>query len=145
MTEQPSVVVVDGVALSTGMHPEQALARAVVISLFSWRLAEPDDPYDADRFGWWADSHPPADGDRIGSRLWLLSRVALTDETVRRARAYCVEALQWLLDDGVATAVDVNAARVGVDRLSISCVITRAEGAVVNLRFDDVWRYINAV
>lgn len=145
MTEQPSVVVVDGVALSTGMYPEQSLMRAVVISLFSWRLADADDPHDQERFGWWGDTHPPADGDLIGSRLWLLSRVALTEDTVARARGYCLEALQWLIDDGVATSVEVTAQRVGVDRLSVRCVISRVDGAVVDLRFDDVWRSINAV
>lgn len=145
MTEQPSVVVVDGVALSTGMYPEHSLTRAVVISLFSWRLADADDPHDQERFGWWGDTHPPADGDLIGSRLWLLSRVALTEDTVARARGYCQEALQWLIDDGVATSVEVTAQRVGVDRLSVRCVISRVDGAVVDLRFDDVWRSINAV
>lgn len=145
MTEQPSVVVVDGVAISTGMQPDQVLVRAVIISLFSWRLADADDPHDSERFGWWGDAHPPVDGDLLGSRLWLLSRVALTDDTVARARGYCQEALQWLIDDGVATSVEITAQRAGVDRLSLRCVISRVDGAVIDLRFEDVWRSINAV
>ena len=85
------------------------LATAVVLSLFTDRRAEPDDGVPDgtdDRRGWWGDGL----ADRpLGSRLWLLSRAKATRETRLRAIEYAQEALAWLVDDGVADAVEVDA------------------------------------
>ncbi len=51
--------------------PLDPLTRAVVISLFTWRRAEPDDNADVP-MGWWGDTWPAVQNDRYGSRLWLL-------------------------------------------------------------------------
>ena len=47
---------------------------------------------------WWFN---PA----FGSRLYELQRGKATDRTLRLARDYAAEALQWLIDTGKATAV----------------------------------------
>lgn len=142
--DHPLTVIVDGQQVSTGTVPADPLLRAVIVSLFTWRRANPDDELPAtDLMGWWGDSYADVQGDRIGSRLWLLSRTVLTADTVRRAEEYVREALQWLLDDQVATAVHVSAQRAGLSALSVSVLVTRAEsGQVVNLRFADVWSYL---
>ena len=41
--------------------------------------------------------------------LWLLSREKTLPEVLRRAHDYAFEALIWLVDDGIARAVDVDA------------------------------------
>lgn len=142
--DQPLSVVIDGRELSLGMMPTEPLVRAVVVSLFTWRRANPDDELPAsDLMGWWGDSYAEIAGDKIGSRLWLLSRSTLAQDTVRRAQEYATEALQWLLDDQVATSVVVTSSRLGVHSLGLSVVVTRAEsGQVLNLRFADVWSYL---
>lgn len=142
--DQPLSVVIDGRELSLGMMPTEPLVRAVVVSLFTWRRANPDDELPAsDLMGWWGDSYAEIAGDKIGSRLWLLSRSTLTQDTLRRAQEYATEALQWLLDDQVATSVTVTSSRLGVHSLSLTVVVTRAEsGQVLNLRFADVWSYL---
>lgn len=104
---------------------ETSLIRAVVISLFTWRRAAPDDPVDdEERFGWWGDSYPSVADDRIGSRLWLLRRVKLTAGTQRDAEFYANEALQWLLDDGQVLEVDVLTERVDSSRLNLRVMLT---------------------
>lgn len=142
--DHPLTVIVDGQQISTGTVPDEPLVRAVIVSLFTWRRANPDDDLPStDLMGWWGDSYADVQGDRIGSRLWLLSRSVLTADTVRRAEEYAREALQWLLDDQVATALQVSAQRVGLSALSVSVLVTRAEsGQVVSLRFADVWSYL---
>jgi len=142
--DQPLSVVVDGRDLSLGMMPTEPLVRAVVVSLFTWRRANPDDELPAsDLMGWWGDSYAEIAGDKIGSRLWLLSRSTLTQDAVRRAQEYATEALKWLLDDQVATSVTVTSSRLGVHALGLTVVVTRAEsGQVMNLRFADVWSYL---
>jgi phage gp46-like protein len=126
---------------------EAMLRRAVEISLFTWRRAEPGDPLDDDeRMGWWGDSFPDVAGDRIGSRLWLLRRQVLTAEVLRRAEEYCREALQWMVDDEIVTAISVSVKRAaGVGRAATE----RALGKIVlsddrdeplTINYDDMWR-----
>lgn len=89
------------------------LETAVILSLFLDARARDDDPLPdggTDRRGWWADdASPMTDGDRTVSRLWLLSREKTLPEVLRRAHDYAFEALIWLVDDGIARAVDVDA------------------------------------
>lgn len=63
---------VNGVSVSANA-PLDLLTRAVVISLFTWRRAQPDDNADQPN-GWWGDTWPAVQNDRYGSRLWLLQR-----------------------------------------------------------------------
>nr|DAH64517.1 MAG TPA: hypothetical protein [Caudoviricetes sp.] len=115
------------------------LPRAVINSLFSWKRAEDDDELPGtSREGWWADSFND-DGDRFGSRLWLLSRSKITDETLLRAEEYAQEALQWLIDDGVAVSIDVKAERGEKEQLDLVITISQPEQKDLTARFADVW------
>ncbi|WP_234083052.1 phage GP46 family protein [Enterobacter quasiroggenkampii] len=118
------------------------LPRAVIISLFSWRRANPDDNA-PDPMGWWGDTYPTVTGDRIGSRLWLLGREKVTNDTLNRARDYAIEALQWMLDDGVAARIDVDSRRSGQDAAELGITIYQRDGTTWNMRFDDYWRILN--
>lgn len=118
------------------------LPRAVIISLFSWRRANPDDNAQIP-MGWWGDTYPTVTGDRIGSRLWLLGREKITNDVLNRARDYAIEALQWMLDDGVATRIDVDSQRSGMDETQLNIVIYQRDGTTWNMRFDEYWRILN--
>jgi len=99
---------VDDVDIAT----DYGLQTAIVISLFTDRRAGDDDrlPADAgDRRGWWGDMLGEVEDDRIGSKLWLLSREKDLPEVLARAEEYASEALRWLLEDGVAEDVNVSA------------------------------------
>ena len=91
---------------------DATLASAVVVSLLSDRRVPAGElpPGETDRRGWWGDSVADADGDRIGSRLWLIGREKVTPAIVPRAEAYAREALEWLVEDGHVEHVDVAAA-----------------------------------
>lgn len=149
INDQPLTIVVDGQTVSLGLQSAQPLVRAVVMSLFTWRRANPDDklPGSADNFGrmgWWGDTFATVDNDRIGSRLWLLSRSKLLPETVALAKEYAEEALAWLVDDGVAARVDVRTERLGLSTLAIGVRIYKSDGTVpVDIRFTDVWGFLN--
>lgn len=89
------------------------LNTAVIIQLFTNRRAEPGDPVDPseDPQGWWGDAIDIAAGeDVLGSRLWLLRRSALTNQTAIDAVKYANEALQVLINQGLFTSFDVSAA-----------------------------------
>lgn len=124
---------------------EQAWRRAVVISLLTWRRAEDGDQLDDDqRYGWWGDTFPTVERDRIGSRLWQLRRRTLTDDTVRDAEAFARESLAWLDDDDRVAAVTVAASR-EVTRLNLLVVLSMRDGSVIDVQLDTLWQVINAV
>ena len=121
---------------------EEGLQGAVLLSLFADARARADDvlPYEgADRRGWWGDVAADEADDRIGSRLWLLSREKLTTTVLARAREYALESVEWLLRDGVASAVDVETEVVAPGVMGIAVFVTRP-GGPARQRYDFVWR-----
>ena len=123
-----------GADLATG----DDLATAVLVSLFSDRQADPDDALPAgvtDRRGWWADTAT----DRIGSKIWLTTRSKATADVPNRVRRCVLEALQWIVDDGVAQTVEATVAWLRSGVLGTVVTITRRDGTAVALKFDWAW------
>lgn len=111
----------------TGALADDAgLKTAVVLSLFLDARARPDDGAQGHRRGWLGDAFTPE--DRMGSRLWLLTREKQTEETRRRAEDYATEALAWLLDEGLATDVAVTAQWVARGVLGLQVAIATPGG-----------------
>jgi len=120
--------------------PLDMLTRSVVISFFTWRRAEPDDNADQP-MGWWGDTWPAVQNDRYGSRLWLLQRSKLTNQLLPTVRGYIKECLQWMLDDDVASRIDIDVRRTGITELSCSVTLWRRDGPVT-ISFSDLWSAI---
>lgn len=107
------------------------LSRSVVISLFTWQRASQSDEVDNDqRMGWWGDTFAENKGDKIGSKLWLLLRQKVTDETLLRAQEMADDALQWLVEDGICTEISVSVERDSNDpnRINLSVVLEQEHG-----------------
>ena len=123
----------DLVRLAGGSMEAASLVDAVLVSLLSWRRAREGDPVPAGapREGWWADAE-------FGSRLWLLASAKATPQTVRLAQDYASEALAWLVADGVASSVAVEAERQG-KRLALRVRIARPSAPALLIRFADLW------
>ncbi|WP_145585238.1 phage GP46 family protein [Yersinia intermedia] len=122
--------------------PTDSLTRAVIISLFTWRRADPDDDSEQP-MGWWGDSYPTIQNDRIGSRLYLLQRTTLTSKTVELARGYLEQALVWLKDDGVVSRITINVQRRGTEILTAEITLYRNDGSSQLITFDDLWSALN--
>lgn len=130
----------DYVVSAGALLPDAGLQTAVLISLFTDRRAEEDDALpdrSASRRGWWGDA---LSGRRIGSRLWLLSREKQLREAVNRAREYAREALAWLVEDGVALRVTVEASVVRDGMLGLFVEIERNQSAPARFRFELAWK-----
>lgn len=125
------------------LSTDEGLETAVLLSLFTDRrvLDEELEKGEKDKRGWWGDLISDFSGDLIGSKLWLLDRASASEETRNRAEAYVKEALQWMLDDGVASSVQVLASLVNKsERIDIDVSIQRpAEKNVFFYRFQLVW------
>lgn len=129
----------NGAQLATG----DDLATAILISLFTDRIAEPDDVIpdgSNDPRGWWGDA---GEATPIGSRLWLLSRAKQTQETLQRAYDYIVEALQWMIDDGVVAKFDVLVEWTKASELGAQVVAYKQDGSTVANAFSWAWQGIN--
>lgn len=84
---------------------ENELLGAVVLSLYcDARGIEADGTVGR---GWWADGL--TNQDKWGSRLWELNRSKDIPETLRMAEDYAKSALSWLIEDGIASNVSIQA------------------------------------
>jgi phage gp46-like protein len=118
----------------------ELLNTAVFMSLFTRRRAEDDDVLPeplAHREGWWGSAYEKESGHQIGSRLWLLRRAAPTQSTLNYVKTYSYEALQWMLDDGIAKSIDVEVEWQEGRRLAFKVEITKPDK--VASRWTGVW------
>lgn len=153
---------------------DSTLQTAVIISWFTDRRADddvvlpdyigPEMPGSGDRRGYWGDHYSPdilaaiaaglgvtpAPTDRWGSLFWTLAREKSTADVLARAKQYGADALQWMLDNGVASKIDVTASVLtGGDgspneTLLVGCRIYKPDGTTENYAFDYAWRAIAA-
>jgi phage gp46-like protein len=70
------------------------------------------------------------DNDQIGSLLWLLQRDKITDEMIKRAQGYVLDALDWMINDGVAESITCAITREGLHGLVFHITITQPENVV---------------
>jgi phage gp46-like protein len=105
------------------------LETAVLISVFTDLAADPDDillpGQAADPRGWWADS---LTGDPIGTKLWQIFARTTSQDTLNWARDQVSKALTWMIADGVAAAVEVDAQYIARGALGLRITITEPSG-----------------
>lgn len=120
---------------------DEGLRTAVIISLFTDRRVTKDEVLlgQAQR-GWWADTLEEIEGDKWGSKLWLLERAKQTTLTLTQAVEYAKEALQWMIDDELADKIDVEASYPINGFLSLSVMIQKPNGEKLNYAFDKEWK-----
>lgn len=121
--------------IENGLVEDDTLATSIIISLFTDARARPSDILpngDTDRRGWVGDALSETEGDRIGSRLWLLRRAKETEETRRRAAGYAREALTWIVETSMARGIDVSASWQTRGWLQLHIDVTRPSGDVEN-------------
>jgi phage gp46-like protein len=73
-----------------------------------------------------------------------LERAKKTRDTLGLAQRYAAEALQWLVDDGVAKEIVVNTAwlgaAIGSTLLGIGIAIVKPDGSVTRFTFGWAWQ-----
>ena len=93
-------------ALYTKKESTIALEHAVLQSLLNWSRAQINDALETDqnKQGWWGNEFLSG----VGCRDWTLARSKQTNETLKRAKRYTEQSLQWLIDRGIATKITVE-------------------------------------
>src|SRR6218665_2594807 len=118
----------DCVVVGGDLQADAGLKTAVLISLFSDRRAAADDVLPApgaSRRGWWGDEYLARP---LGSRLWLLDREKDQPEVLNRTREYALEALGWLVEDGIAASVEATATVPVRELLFLQILIRKPDG-----------------
>lgn len=92
------------------LETDDGLETAVITSLFSDARAREGDGVDPlqDQGGWWGEIYLTPAGPH-GSRLYLLKRGKMTNDTLLIAGTYAKEALAWMLDSRLRVASAVTA------------------------------------
>jgi len=120
------------------------LETSMMISLFSDAPASTDElnRFNEDQLnksrnrGWYGSSFADLE---YGSKLWLLEREKRTQGTLNLAQQYCEEALQWLINDGIAKKITVECSW-SFDILIIIIEVERQHDENVVKQFSYVWQ-----
>jgi len=119
------------------------LETATIIALFSDRRATDSefrnftvgDVRPELNRGWWGSSFLAS---QLGSGLWLLYRGKKDNNTLASFETYTKEALQWLIDDSTARAVE---SETRFDKATVihKVSITKADSETINMTYSFVW------
>jgi phage gp46-like protein len=119
------------------------LQNAIALSLFTNARARAGDTLPngeaSDQQGWWG-SKIGSDGE-FGSYLWLLKNSNTTQETLNKAKQYAKKSLDWLIDDGIASDVIVEASYDGCSskQLKIKIEVQQPNNTSQFWRFKYAW------
>lgn len=76
---------------------------------------------------WWGNEFAIKESEKIGSRFLDLQNESLTSKTVRDAEEAVKDSLEWMLDTGLASNIDVQAFIPQQSRLDVQIKIFRPE------------------
>ena len=125
------------------LSSDDGLRTAVLLSLFSHGQLDstsqlPDGV--TDMGGWWGDGVPVVEGDRFGSRLWRHDRAKVTPALLPEIETDAKDALQWMLDDKVASSVTAAASILEKRNGYLLAVGIHRDGKEpVSFRFEKAW------
>lgn len=118
---------------------DDGLETALAISLFTdQRVSDEELPFGHhSKRGWWGDMYPEVDQDKIGSRLWTINPGKRTTETLRRSEDFVRQSTFWLIEDGIADAINVLSEYNNNNHLIINVGVVKPDG--LTSKYAVVW------
>jgi len=120
---------------------DNGLYTAVVLSLFLDKRASPDEVEDDDLRGWWGNQFND-DDDEYGSFLWLLKREKQKEEVAGLAEDYALDALAWMVEDGIVSNAVVVTEWVERGVLGMVVKLKKPNGDEISFRFNNLWNEV---
>lgn len=108
----------------------EGLETAAYLSLFG---GNQDDAGDAasERLEWWGNVDEPEPARRYRSETqWLVQRLPAVPRNLRRVEQAAARDLAWMLETGLATAVEARASIPAKDRIGLAVTITTPTGTL---------------
>jgi len=90
--------------------------------------------------GWWADSQ---NIEPLGSLFWTFKREKQTQNVLNGVNEAFTNALQWLIDDGVASEINVETTWSTTIAMAISVQIIKPNTADTNFSWEFAWSQFN--
>ena len=120
------------IAANGDIETADQLDTALLMSLFCERRAAPSEmPVPELRRGWIGNVATP--GFEIGSKLWLYEQARLSRTTLNGMTAEALVGLDWLVDDRIASSVEVETTPTG-----LTVTLTRPNSEV-STQFYKLW------
>lgn len=105
---------------------------AIWISLFTdARAPETIVVTPENRRGWLGDVESPVEGRDLGGLLWVAEQRRLNQDTVNEVVDYARKSLEWFIQDGLATSVEVSGVIVPLSGILLTIVINVPQGQTV--------------
>lgn len=116
------------------------LSTAILVSLLTdARADETQVAVPEYRRGWIGNAVPPIDGFELGGLLWLVDTARATQGTMNIAASFARDALQWLLDQGIAADIQVQGSITGPREGGLTVTITSPDGTT-QTQYIELWR-----
>lgn len=113
------------------------LDTAILVSLFTDRRASASEvPSSHRRRGWIGNESTP--NFEIGSKLWLFEQARLSRGVLNEIVSAAREALKWMVDDGIALAVDASAEFSLNSTIGLTITLSRPNSKVEH-RYFELW------
>lgn len=128
--------------LSQGkLAEDDGLSSLVILMLFTDARAKDSDvlpTQSTDKRGWPGNTYSEFEW---GSRLWLVYREKVTNETKSRIKDYATEALKPLVTYGYAKTYSVITARTGGHQISMYIKIQKPDGSTISYEAALRWEH----
>lgn len=112
---------------------------SIEMSLFNDQRASPSEvPVGNLRRGWWGDLVSDFQGFQIGSKLWLTRQSRLTQILLNLMQSYVTNSLQWMIDDGYATKINVSTSQSGSSGINLAIQFFRPNN-IVTSKYYTLW------
>lgn len=122
-----------------GIQLDEGLETAIILSFFSDQRCTTEELPDGEisQRGWWGDMYAETDGDQFGSKLWLFDREKQTLENLSKIEDTAKVALQWMIDDGIAKSIAIQASYPRSEFLLLEVSLTKPDGTIY--AFKTLW------
>lgn len=124
-----------------------SLYNAVAISIGTYardRNLKPNSAVlDPQLGGWWADALDPL--GTLGGYLYEAYPGKISDSTLTKVKELVAEALQWLIDDGVAKTVKCDVRADENDIVTVAVAIEKPDGATDDYKYELNWKSTNGI
>jgi phage gp46-like protein len=118
------------------IRKDGAFETVVTASLYSWaRDVNVDTQEASQKFGWWGAQFGEDANDNYGSLMWRHARGKNSPAERSKINKTLADALDWMTADGIADDIVIVVERLGLQAISASIKITRADGK----RWDSLW------
>lgn len=130
----------DLVLNNSEIQTDESLRMPVLVSLFTDARCEKNEipKGQTSQKGFWGDAIL---GEKTGSKLWLLDKSKLNNETLIKYKEYAQDALKWMITDGIAKEIKITSEYNLKNELILLIQIKKPSGEIESITINDLWKH----